>query len=326
MVSTSMRPTQTIRRDRVALNPLQWINVKVDPADPDSPSLWRYADPDFHAEYPGVLASVKEAGFSAVMMEVLSTQTLQDYGRMILDAGLTLGPGYASIGLPEDHDVRLEPGSSERIHWFDGVRRKAEESNTFGLPTIFLAPEVGWGDAFPRTGTAVGVGLDFDQDRLDRQIQLVGEAADVLAAEGIRAGLHNHVGTWIETEAEIERTLETLPADLIGASFDIGHLVWAGIDPVPLLQRHADRLLDLHIKDLDLAVAAASRATPTGYHAATDQGVFLEPGLGGIDLDGVLAALPATFDGWIVVEVDRASMDPADSAEVCWQWVEARLR
>lgn len=318
-------PEPTIRRDRVALNPLQWINVKADPADPGSEDLWRYADPDFHAEYPGVLAAVKEAGFPAVMMEVLSRQTLQDYGRMIRRAGLALAPGYASIGLPESHDVRLEPGTAERAHWFDGVRRKAEESNTFGLTTIFLAPEVGWGPAFPRTGTAVAVGAEFDADRLDRQIQLLGEAADVLSAEGIRAGLHNHVGTWIETEAEIERVFATLPAALLGASFDIGHLVWAGVDPIAMLQRHADRLIDLHIKDLDLAVAAASRATPTSYNRATDDGVFLEPGLGGIDLDAVLAVLPEGFGGWIVVEVDRASMDPAASAAVCWRWVEARL-
>ena len=319
-------PEPTIRRDRVALNPLQWINIKADPADPSSDDLWRYADPDFHAEYPGVLAAVKEAGFPAVMLEVLSTQTLQDYGRMIRRAGLELALGYASIGLPESHDVRLEPGTAERVHWFDAVRRKAEESNTFGLTTIFLAPEVGWGPAFPRTGTAVAVGADFDADRLDRQIQLLGEAADVLSAEGIRAGLHNHVGTWIETEPEIERVFATLPADLLGASFDIGHLVWADVDPIAMLRRHADRLIDLHIKDLDLDVAAASRATPTPYAAATDGGVFLEPGLGGIDLDAVLAALPEGFDGWIVVEVDRASMDPVASAETCWKWVEARLR
>jgi inosose dehydratase len=321
-----MPATPPLRHDRIALNPLQWINVKTDPADPTSEDLWRYADPDFHAEYPGVLAAVRASGFPAVMMEVLSTQTLQDYRRMVTDAGLALAPGYASIALPEDHDVRLEPGSVDRVHWFDGVRRKAEESATFGLGTVFLAPEVGWGPAFPRTARAVAVGAEPDQDRLDRQIQLLGEAADVLSAEGIRAGLHNHVGTWIETEAEIERTLATLPADLLGASFDVGHLVWAGVDPVAMLSRHADRLVDLHIKDLDLGVAQASRATPTSYRSATDAGVFLEPGLGGIDLDAVLAALPDAFDGWIIVEVDRASMDPAASAEVCWRWVEQRLR
>ena len=317
-------PESVLRRDRVALNPLQWINLAADPAVPGSTSRWRYTEPGFRADYPGVLAAVRAAGWEHVMMEVLAVQTLQDYGRIVAEAGLTLAPGYASISLPEDHDVVLEPGSAERIHWFDQVRRKAEESAFFGLSTIFLAPEVGWGPRFPRTGTAVAVGAGFDEDRLDRQIALMGEAADVLAAEGVRAGLHDHVGTWIEVEAEIDRTLAALPS--LGASFDVGHLVWAGVDPVAMLTRYADRLVDLHIKDLDLEVAAASRAEPTGYHAATDAGIFLEPGRGGIDLDGVLAALPSDFDGWVIVEVDRASLPAEESARVSREWVEARLR
>jgi hypothetical protein len=32
----------------------------------------------------------------------------------------------------------------------------------------------------------------------------------VLRAEGVRAGLHNHVGTWVETEHEIDRVLGAL--------------------------------------------------------------------------------------------------------------------
>ena len=43
---------------RVALNAIQWINVKEDPADPDSASLWRFADPAFVAEYPDVLGAI----------------------------------------------------------------------------------------------------------------------------------------------------------------------------------------------------------------------------------------------------------------------------
>jgi inosose dehydratase len=314
-----------IRRDRIALNAIQWINVKADPSDPDSEDLWRYADPAFRADYPHVLAQIREAGFEAVMMEVLATQTLQDHARMIAESGLALAPGYASIPIPRDHGVDLSRGSAERVHWFDGVRRKAEETLFSGLATVFLAPEVGWGPPFVRTGEAVAVGAGFSQERLDEQIEFIGEAAEVLAAEGVRAGLHNHVGTWIETEDEIEQTLAAIPTGLLGASFDVGHLAWAGIDPATMLRRHADRLVDLHLKDLDLDVAAATRAAPTSYRAASDSGLFLEPGLGGLDLRGILDALPADFDGWLIIEVDKASMEPFASARASWAWVEAMI-
>jgi inosose dehydratase len=316
----------TLRADRIALNPIQWINVKADPGDPDSDDLWLFADPAFRADYLRVLKAVRASGFSSTMMEVLDTQTLQDYQRMVEDAGLTLAPGYASIALPEDHGATLAPGSAEAVRWFDGVRRKAEESNFFGLSTVFLAPEVSWAAGNIRTLEQVAVGAGFDSGRLDRVIDLIGRAAEVLLAEGVRAGLHNHVGTWIETEEEIERTLAAIPAELLGASFDIGHLAWAGIDPVEMLARHADRLLDLHVKDLDLDIAAASRATPTSYVQATNHGLFREPGLGDIDLDGLIAAIPEHWEGWVIIEVDRASMDPARSAETSWAWVSAHLR
>jgi inosose dehydratase len=220
----------------------------------------------------------------------------------------------------------LEPGSAEAVRWFDLLRRKAEESNFFGLQSIFLAPEVCWGSDMIRTQQQVAVGAGFDQGRLNRVIDVIGAAAEVLMAEGIRAGLHNHIGTWIETEDEIEQALAAIPANLLGASFDIGHLAWAGIDPVALINRHADRLVDIHLKDLDMTVAAATLMSPTSYHTATDAGLFREPGLGDLDLDAVIAALPEEWDGWTIIEVDRASMDPALSADVSWSWVEQRTR
>ncbi len=308
-----------VPRSRVALNAIQWINVKEDPDDPDSADLWRFADPDFRADYPQVLDEIRRAGFGAVMMEVLATQTLQDFRRMIEASGLELAPGYAAIGIPSDHAAVLAPGTAERVHWFDGIRRKAEESAFAGLSTIFLAPEMSWGPAAARTAE-VAVGAQFSQQRLDEQIEIIAEACEVLAAEGVRAGLHNHVGTWIETEDEIEQTLAAVPARLLGASFDVGHLEWAGIDATAMIRRHAERIVDLHVKDLDLEVAASSRATPTTYRSATDRGLFLEPGLGGLDLAGMLAELPADFGGWVIVEVDRASVAPLRSAEISWDW------
>lgn len=309
-----------ITRSRVALNAIQWVNVKADPDDPDSEDLWLYAEPSFRASYPGVLRQIREAGFDAVMLEVLDTQTLQGFERMALEAGLLLAPGYCSVGLPQDSGRSL--AGAERVRWFDGVRRKAEESNYFGLDTVFLAPEMSWAPGTVRTLDAAAVGADFTESRLDLVIDVLGEAAEVLRAEGVRAGLHNHVGTWVETEHEIDRVLDAIPSDLLGASFDIGHLAWAGIDPVAIVARYADRVLDLHLKDIDLAVAEASRAAPAPYRVTVDRGLFLEPGLGGVDLDGVIAVLPPDFRGWLVIEVDRASMDPFQSALVSRAWAE----
>lgn len=301
-----------------ALNAIQWINVKEDPDDLDSASLWRFADPSFVAEYPGVLAEIRKAGFDATMLEVLDTQTLQNYAVMVEASGLRLAPGYVQVPLASEHGGRLERGTFERIHWFDGVRRKAEESNYFGLSTIFLAAEVNQ-DAVRWQRPAVG--HDFSQDRLDELTDLIDEAVDVLNAEGVRPGLHNHVGTWIETQQEYEHVLRAIDASRLGASFDIGHLEWAGISAKQAIADWADRVQDLHLKDLDLDLARRSREEGMSYERATDLGLYREPGLGQIDLVDTLSALPDGFGGWIIIEVDRASMDPVQSAQYTARWV-----
>lgn len=303
---------------KFALNAIQWINVKEDPNDLDSASLWRFADPAFVAEYPDVLREIKRAGFDATMMEVLDTQTLQNYAAMVAEAELALAPGYVQVPLASDHGGRLERGSFERIHWFDAVRRKAEESNYFGLSTIFLAAEV---DQTAIRWTKPAVGHDFSQDRLDELTDLIDEAVDVLNAEGVKPGLHNHVGTWIETQHEYEHVLNAIDASRLGAAFDIGHLEWAGVSAKDAIAKWSDRVQDLHLKDLDLDLARRSRDEGLTYERATDLGLYLEPGLGQIDLRGTLEALPEGWDGWVIIEVDRASMDPVESAHHTARWV-----
>lgn len=313
-----------LRPDRVALNAIQWTNVKADPADPDSEDVWLYGEPSFVADYPRVLGEIARAGFDAVMMEVLATQTLQSFARMIDDAGLRLAPGYVQIGLPEDEGHDIVPGTAAWVHWFDLVRRRAEESNYFGLSTVFLSAPMLWSPP-SRTVSQVAVGADFDPARLARITDLLGEAATVLKAEGVHAGLHNHIGSWIETEAEIDYVLDQIEPSLLGASFDVGHLEWAGIEAAPMLRRYSSRLLDLHVKDLDLQVAARSRREPGPYRYWADRRLFLEPGLGDVDLDAVLDAIPADFPGWMIIEVDRASMDPFESALVTRRWLDAHI-
>jgi len=303
---------------KFALNAIQWINVKEDPTDLDSASLWRFADPAFVAEYPDVLRAIKDAGFDATMMEVLDTQTLQNYAAMVAESGLALAPGYVQVPLASDHGGRLERGTFERIHWFDGVRRKAEESNYFGLSTIFLAAEV---DQNAIRWQQPAVGAEFSQDRLDELTDLIDEAVDVLNAEGVKPGLHNHVGTWIETQHEYEHVLNAIDASRLGAAFDIGHLEWAGISARDAFAKWADRVQDIHLKDLDLDLARRSREEGLSYERATDLGLYLEPGLGQVDLRGTLEALPDGWDGWVIIEVDRASMDPIESAHHTARWV-----
>ncbi len=129
-----------------------------------------------------------------------------------------------------------------------------------------------------------------------------------LESRGLRLAYHHHMGTVVETEAEIDRLMAaTGPA--VGLLLDTGHLIYAGGDPVAVAQRHAARIVHVHCKDVRAAVLAAVRARGSSFLDAVLDGVFTVPGDGMVDYKQVLPPLKrAGYRGWLVVEAEQ---DPA---------------
>lgn len=309
-----------LTQEHFSLNTLQWITVSLGESTGEPGSVgWEFDRPSFLARQPVVLGQVRDAGFSSVMLEVLPTQTLQAYARVVADSGLQVTPGYVHIGLPEEFGLDHAGDDEAHFRWFDGIRRRAEETRFMGLDRVFLAADMAPGR--PRIDEAAACGHAFDAARLDRVANTIGEAAEVLAAEGVTAALHNHVGTWIETEDEYEYVLDAVSPSLLAAGPDLGHLAWAGTDVVAWVAAHAGRISDLHVKDMDLALATRAREARTPYFDVMAQRFFLEPGLGDVPIREALAELPDDFGGTVLIEVDKPSMEPFESAKTSWAWI-----
>ncbi|HEX6978940.1 MAG TPA: myo-inosose-2 dehydratase [Alphaproteobacteria bacterium] len=134
------------------------------------------------------------------------------------------------------------------------------------------------------------------------------EVARHLAARGVRLAYHHHMGTVIETEAEIDR-LMALTGPEVGLLLDTGHLTYAGGDPVALARRHAARIVHVHCKDVRPEVLAQAKRDDWSFLDAVLAGVFTVPGDGCVDYPGVLRILSeAGYRGWLVVEAEQ---DPA---------------
>ena len=131
-------------------------------------------------------------------------------------------------------------------------------------------------------------------------------AAEAITAEGVTPALHPHVGSPIEIEPEIRAVLDAVPSSILSFGPDTGHLAWAGITPVELMKQYAERIAAVHVKDVHLDQAQAAKDAGTNYSEATvtNHTVWTEPGRGDVDLLAAIAALPETFDGWLIVEVD----------------------
>jgi inosose dehydratase len=121
-------------------------------------------------------------------------------------------------------------------------------------------------------------------------------------AKGIRAVLHPHVGTMIETGPEIERVLE---GSRIPLCLDTGHVLVGGTDPAKLAVHAADRIAHVHAKDVDHGLAKRVRAGELSYTDAVRANMYRPIGAGDVDFASVAAALGrAGYDGWWVLEQD----------------------
>lgn len=130
-------------------------------------------------------------------------------------------------------------------------------------------------------------------------------AKTVFDDTGLRTVFHPHGGGYVETSTEIDTLMTETDPTALGLCLDTGHLVYAGANPVDLLQRHASRVWHVHFKDCDPAVAARARAQGLGYLAAIRERLFCELGKGRVDFAAVITTLDQqAYDGWVVVEQD----------------------
>jgi inosose dehydratase len=143
--------------------------------------------------------------------------------------------------------------------------------------------------------------------RLFANLDRLGELA---ARRGVRASLHPHVGTMVETRQEVYRVLE---GSSMALTLDTGHLLIGGTDPVELAVSHPARIAHVHAKDVDAAKAAPVRNGEVPYQEAVANGMYVPLGQGDVDFRAIVAALTsAGYDGWYVMEQD--TILPAEPA------------
>jgi inosose dehydratase len=156
-----------------------------------------------------------------------------------------------------------------------------------------------------------------DYKRLGRMITQIGKRTADL---GVSLGYHNHMGTLSERPEELDQILSAVDPRYVKLELDVAHYFQGGGDPARAIDTYRDRLLFLHIKDVEPMPSASDSAK--GYR-------FVELGRGKVDLPAVFTALhKANFRGWAVVELDDVpdnSRTPKDCAVISKKYLEERL-
>lgn len=233
---------------------------------------------------------------------------------------------YLTPGDTPDTLRRIAAAGYEGVELFDGNLAELEEGalvehglrlvgvysgGNFVFPDVL--PEELWrvrraaelGQRFGAEHLVVGGGAQRSEPATDEDYSRLAGALDEVAAiaeeHGLTPTYHPHLSTIVEGPDQVDRIFERTR---IGFCPDLGHLAAAGGDPVDLVRRHADRIPYIHYKDV------------------TADGAFVPLGEGVVDFDGVTAALrEASYDGWIVIELDGYDGDPDAAAQANLSYV-----
>lgn len=258
-------------------------------------------------------ADFQRIGFTAVKADIPEGMTADEYRSWI--AGYGLAPSLSLFGSAFDETVDM-------TEVLEAAKAFGQAQASLGLDRTMISSM-----AVPARMVTPAVGADFSQERLDRAIENAGRACEVLLAEGVRPLHHSHVGGVFETEHEIRSLLDTLGPDLIGFGPDTGHLRWAGADPVAMITDYRDRVGGIHIKDVYADHLDDARDGTLSY-AETSQTkrLWAEPGLGVLDFDAIVAAMPEDYDGDYMIEVDFPSVETVyESHRLSYEWASRAL-
>ena len=244
----------------------------------------------------------------------------------------------ATVEMYGRHGLRPAPGYFSAEFWREDRRdeilraatQQARYTRELGCTELFVAAR-GF-DYMTRGGKArrelagqvrAEDGLaDAEWDQLTSTLNAV---AAITLDHGVRSCFHNHVGTVIETHAEMDRLLSFTDPDLLFLGPDTGHLAWAGADVLAFYREYASRIRTMHLKDVHDSVVTDGRDDSWDYGMFTGNGVFAELGEGCVDFPALFGVLEeAGFTGWVIAETDVTQKATAlESATVSRRYLQS---
>jgi inosose dehydratase len=146
--------------------------------------------------------------------------------------------------------------------------------------------------------------------------------AELARQRGVRAVLHPHVGTMIETGEEVQQVLD---GSWISLCLDTGHLLIGGTDPAELARQAPERIAHIHFKDVDARQARRVQDGRLTYTQGIREGMYRPLGSGDVDVPAIVGSLRARgYDGWYVLEQDTIlTEEPRGEGPVADVWASA---
>jgi inosose dehydratase len=137
------------------------------------------------------------------------------------------------------------------------------------------------------------------------------EIAKIAEGAGMKVCLHHHMGTGVQTTAEIDRFMESV-AENVFLLYDTGHIFYSDGSQeamLNILEKYSKRVAHVHLKDVRPDRVVEVKEKKLSFLDGVRLGTFTVPGDGSIDFNPVFKLLESSgYEGWLVVEAEQ---DPA---------------
>ena len=231
---------------------------------------------------------------SDVLKEFPNPTDLRDLLQQHHLAMVALSSGTVSVESSENEEIAKHAANAKYAH---------------GAGSLYLQVI----DAKPKRAVTAS-----DYKTLGRRITEIGKRSADL---GVKLGYHNHMETIGQSPEEVDRVLDAGDPRYVKLELDIAHYVQGGGDPVKAIHKYRDRILFMHIKDVE--------SIPREQSSRGRDFRFVELGRGRVDVPAAFKALEEIkFRGWCVVELDVVpdpSRSPKDAALISKNYLHDRL-
>lgn len=262
-----------------------------------------------------MLVEIAQAGYEGAPAGPRPNQSTAEILASLRKHGLKPAPGYMGADLwdaSKESEILAKAHAQGKFHQAAGVGELYVAPGGYNgyVTTRGLTRMQTAGHVLPEDGMS-----DEEFTQFAKTLNQVGE---ITLSYGVKTCFHNHVGSTIETGAEIDRLFSMVNREVIFMGPDTGHLLWGGVDVLDFCRKYADRIKTIHIKDVNEAVLKEGVAAEWTYGQFSEAGIWTELGEGCIDFPALFALLDqAGFDGWVIVETDVTQLaTPLESAIV----------
>ncbi len=156
----------------------------------------------------------------------------------------------------------------------------------------------------------------------------ISEISNRLSDVGLPMSYHQHMGTIIQSEKDVDIFLE-LTNENTKLCYDTGHLVFAKANYQNVLKKYISRINHIHCKDIRKKILDESLENNLSFKDSFLKGVFTVPGDGFIDYYPLLKILyQNNYQKWLVVEAeqDPKKANPFEFAKIGYGYLANNIK